>query len=150
MDIFGRIVLAACIIGIIDKVVSILCGESYSSQLRLITALVMIISIGTQINGGINMPDMSYYERELEAAENRTKEDYLDSIEDNIAKRLKQIYSNEGIELERVSIAVSYDEYKYISVDEIDIYAKDTEINDEKLRKTASVYFPEAEIIIIR
>ena len=150
MQTFKSIVLIACVIGIADKIISIICGEKYSSQLRLITALVMILSIGSQIRGGIYIPDMSYYESELESAEQRTSEDYLDTVEDNMSQRVKDIYSQQGIELEKVSIAVSFDEYKYISVDEIALYTNDREKNDEELKKIISEYFPEAEINVIR
>ena len=92
MQTFKNLVLIACVIGIADKIISIICGDKYSSQLRLITALVMIMSIGSQIKGGISLPDTSYYESELEYAEERTREEYLDSIEETMAQRIKDIY----------------------------------------------------------
>ena len=150
MQTFKNLVLIACVIGIADKIISIICGDKYSSQLRLITALVMIMSIGSQIKGGISLPDTSYYESELEYAEERTREEYLDSIEETMAQRIKDIYLQEGIELDNVGIAISFDEYKYISVDEITLYTHSTETEDKELKKILSVYFPDTEINVIR
>lgn len=150
MDTFRQIVLAACIVGISDKIVSIVCGDRYMPQMRLITAMVMILSIGSHLSGGIELPDTSYYEQELEYAENRTSEDYLDCIEQSISNRVGEIYKNEGITLENISIAVSYDEYKYINVDEITLYTSDAQVTDKELKKVILPYFPDSEINIIR
>ena len=150
MDVFRNIVLVACVIGIADKIISIICGDRYYSQLRLIIALIMILSIASQINGGIYMPDMTYYEEELEHAESRTREEYLDNIEENLSERVKQIYVQQGITLEKVSIAVSYDEYKYISVDEITLYTQNMEKKDEELKSIIADYFSDSEIVVVR
>ncbi|MBR6337708.1 MAG: hypothetical protein IKR76_08265 [Ruminococcus sp.] len=150
MQIFRDIVLTACVIGVVDKVIGIICGKSYSSQLRLITALVMILCIGSQIKGGINIPDISYYEEELEEAEEITREQYLDSIEDSLSERIRQIYLQKGIALENVSIALSFNEYKYISVDEIMLFCNDREITDNELKEVIAGYLPDVMINIVR
>ena len=150
MDTFKNVVSIACIVGICDKIISIVCGEKYSSQMRLITALVMILSVGSQISGGIYIPDTSYYESELKRAENDTKEEYLKSVELSISDRLYDIYESRGITLKKISIACSYDEYKFIRVDKITLYLNGEEEKNEELRSVAEQYFPGAEITVLK
>lgn len=150
MESIKAVVLVACIVGICDKIVSVMCGDRYKSQMKLITALVMIVSVASQLGDDIEIPELDNKSIDLEYAENRAKEDYLTQIEHSLANKTKEIYRENNIEIQKAVIACSYDEYKYICIDRITVYLSEGQYEERDIKSIAKEYFPDAEITVIQ
>ena len=147
MDAFKFAILCACTVTVIGKMITYLCSDRYNNILRLMTALVLILTVSKAFTGDtpdISLPDLS---DELIDHENETKDQYLDSVSNNMTKKLSEIYKNKDIDIQRISIACSYDEYKYITVDRIIVYPGDN-TDHKTIESIAKEYFPDTEISV--
>lgn len=150
MATFKSLILTICAISVIEKIISIICSDKYKDQMKLIGSLVIIMCISSQLDIGITLPDTSYYEYELEKAQANASEAFLSEAEELLSHRVCSILEANNITPQKVCIACSYDEYKYISISEIEIYIDDENVSDDMLEGMIAPYFRETRISIKR
>lgn len=147
MGAFKEIVLAACVIGLVDRIISVLCGDKYKEQMQLITTLVLILAVGSSLSGKFTIPDISAFENEYESNEELAVAQYLQTAKLTISKSISDMLSSKGIEHSLVSIECSYDEYKYISIESIKVCTANTE-KAEEIKSLLLQYYPNADIVV--
>ncbi|MBR1749673.1 MAG: hypothetical protein IJ740_02145 [Ruminococcus sp.] len=147
MEAFKYAVLCASAVTVIGKIITFLCGSRYDNLLRLMTALVLILTVAKAISGAELDIDISDGPAKLEEYSSKTEKEYMSMVSDKISKKLTEIYKNKNINIRKIGIACSYDEYNFITVDRITIYPTSKEDKND-LESVAREYFPDADIII--
>lgn len=150
MAAFKGLILTICAVSVIEKLISIICSDKYKDQMKLISSMVIILCISSQLDGGITLPDTSYYEYELEKAQANAIEAFLSETEEQLSQQVCSILKANNITPQKVCIACSYDEYKYISISEIELYINDESISDDMLEEILAPYFHGTRISIKR
>ena len=146
---FRNIILVTCVIGIIDKIITVMCGDKYNEQMRLITTLVLILALASSFNGKISFPELSNLEAEYENNKEAVILGYLETARLTISQSISDMLRSRGIEASHISINCSYDEYKYIRIDSIKVSTKDSK-DEDAVRSILSECYPDADIELIR
>lgn len=136
--------IAACAVGIVSTLINYICGDKYAPQMKLITTLVLILTIVKPLIPSSLIPDLDIYTYDEEYLEQQTSRQFFDETKSNIEKKLLKIYQAKGMNVNNVSIQAAGDEYNYISVTKITVYYDDENISLSELESTAAEYFPES------
>lgn len=149
MESFKLSLVAACTVGLVSAVINYICGDKYAPQLKLITSLILILTVSSQLVNGKLPEDMGIYEPDLEYLEQQTDKKVFDISVQNIVSRLKALYTSNGIRITDVSIDAHNDEYNYISVSAVRVYSDDENIDKDKLSDLTAGVLPDAGLTVI-